>query len=213
MPSLKYFRLDGITIDDDRIVIAGVAKQATARCPLCGHRSRQVHSWYVRVVADLPLGRSAVLLRLRVRRFFCRVSACSRRIFTERLPELVAPHGRRSHGLRQALQRIALTAGGEAGARLARALGMPTGPSSLLHLIRHLPVPDPGQPRAVGVDEWAWRRGTRYNSAYKVAQSALEFTVSVPRAPLRERYGSAWKRAAVPRLSEDDGAACARRGT
>jgi hypothetical protein len=74
------------------------------------------------------------------------------------------PHGRRSHGLQQALQRIALTAGGEAGARLARALGMPTGPSSLLHLIRHLPVPDPGQPCAVGVDEWAWRRGTRYGT-------------------------------------------------
>jgi len=44
-----------------------------------------VHSRYYRRPADLPsLGR-AVRVSLRVRRFYCRNAACSRRTFAERL--------------------------------------------------------------------------------------------------------------------------------
>ena len=41
---------------------------------------------------------------------------------------------------------------------------MTTGPTSLLQLIRRSCLPDPGHPHAVGIDEWAWRRGTRYGT-------------------------------------------------
>jgi transposase len=42
---------------------------------------------------------------------------------------------------------------------------MPTSPDTLLGLIRALPLADPGQPRVVGIDEWAWRKGLRYGTA------------------------------------------------
>lgn len=164
LPCLAYFHVDDIAIDGDKITIGGTAKRTFARCPLCGRRSRSVHSWYARGVADLPLGGTALSLHLRVRRFFCRTPSCPRRIFTERLPDVVAPHSRRSEDLRRALQQIGLAVGGEGGARLARRLGMPTGPTSVLRLIRQLPLPDPGHPHAVGIDEWAWRRGSRYGT-------------------------------------------------
>ena len=164
LPCLTYFHVDDIAIDGDKITIVGTAKRAFARCPLCGHRSRSVHSWYARGVSDLPLGRTALALHLRVRRFFCRVPSCPRRIFTERFPDFVAPHSRRSEDMRRALQHIGLALGGEAGARLARRLSLPTGPTSVLRLMRQLPLPDPGHPHAVGIDEWAWRRGLRYGT-------------------------------------------------
>ncbi len=164
LPALKYFRVDDLTMDGSTLIIAGTAKKAAARCPLCGRRSRRIHSWYVRRVSDLPLAGVAVALCLRVRRFFCRVQSCPRRIFTERFPDFVVPHGRRSQSLRAALQQIGLAVGGEGGARLARRLGMPTGPTALLQLIRDLPVPDAGHPVAVGIDEWAWRRSARYGT-------------------------------------------------
>lgn len=164
LPFLKYFHLDDIEIDNDKIAIVGTAKKSSARCPLCGRRSRSIHSWYARIVADLPLGNTTVVLRLRVRRFFCRATSCPRRIFVERLPALVALHGRRSDGLRQALQQIGLRVGGEAGARLAHVLGMHTSPDSLLQLIRATPCATLPDAQIVGVDEWAWRKGTRYGT-------------------------------------------------
>ena len=163
-PQLKHFHLDDIDIDGDTMSISATAKKASARCPVCGRRSRSVHSWYARTVSDLPVAHAVVVLRLRVRRFFCKVPACPRRIFTERLPELVAPHGRWSQGLRAAARQIGFALGGEAGARLAQALGMRTSPDTLLNLIRAAPLPAPGEVRLLGLDEWAWRKGRRFGT-------------------------------------------------
>ena len=163
-PQLKHFHLDDIDITGDTLSISATAKKASARCPLCGRRSRSVHSWYARTVSDLPVSRTVVVLRLRVRRFFCRIPSCPRRIFTERLPELVAPHGRWSQGLRAAVQQIGCALGGEAGARLAQVLGMRASPATLLNLIRAMPLPAVGDVRLLGLDEWAWRKGRRFGT-------------------------------------------------
>jgi len=163
-PQLKYFHLDDIDITGDTMRISATATKVSARCPLCGRRSRSVHSWYARTVSDLPVSHTVVVLRLRVRRFFCRIPSCPRRIFTERLPELVAPHGRWSQGLRGAVQQIGFALGGEAGARLAQALGMRTSPDTLLNLIRATPLPTVDDVRLLGLDEWAWRKGRRFGT-------------------------------------------------
>ncbi len=75
-PQLNYFHLDNIDIDGNTMSISGTAKKASARCPLCGRRSRSVHSWYARTISDLPVARNVVVLHLRVRRFFCHVLQC-----------------------------------------------------------------------------------------------------------------------------------------
>jgi hypothetical protein len=49
-----------------------------------------VHSRYQRHLTDLPWGPLSVRIRLTVRKFVCRNATCIRRIFTERLPALVA---------------------------------------------------------------------------------------------------------------------------
>ncbi len=163
-PQLKHFHLDDIDISGDTMSISATATKASARCPLCGRRSRSVHSWYARTVSDLPVSHTVVVLRLRVRRFFCRIPSCPRRIFTERLSELVVPHGRWSQGLRAAVQQIGFALGGEAGARLAHVLGMRTSPDTLLKLIRATPLPTVDAVRLLGLDEWAWRKGRRFGT-------------------------------------------------
>jgi len=54
--------------------------------------------------------------------------------------------------------------GGEAGARLADLLGMPSSPSGLLWLVRLASDPALSEARIVGVDEWAKRKGHSYST-------------------------------------------------
>jgi transposase len=161
-PHLAGVRVDQLSRSDHHLTVTATAVRKTARCPLCHRRSRRVHSHYQRHVADLPMSGTPVTLVLHVRKFFCRNPRCPRRIFAERLPSLVAAGARRSRPLHTALERVAFTLGGEAGARLAIALGMPTTPDILLRLIRAASLPTIGIPESVGVDDFALRKGRVY---------------------------------------------------
>ena len=136
----------------------------TARCPHCQQTTRRVHSRFQRQIDDLPCAGRPVRLLLAARRFSCRTVTCPARTFRERIPALVAPRMRRSHGLSTALTQIGMALGGEAGARLARHLGMPTSADTLLRLVRTAVVPARAPVHTLGVDDWAWKRGTRYGT-------------------------------------------------
>jgi transposase len=140
------------------------AMAPAARGPGGAEPSSSLHRRYPRHLTDLPWGALAVRIQLIVRKFMCRQLTCTRRIFTERLPDFVATHARKTMRLVKALQAIGTALGGNAGARLAARLRLPTSPATLLRLVRATPIPRPPALQAVGVDEWAWRRGHRYGT-------------------------------------------------
>ena len=125
---------------DEQFLLAIVATTSSgALCPLCQSRSESIHSRYVRVVADLPWAGWAVRLELHVRRFCCQKEECERQIFTERVPEVVAPYARRTTRLADLLTLIGFALGGEAGSCLVERMGVETTPETLLRLIRQKP--------------------------------------------------------------------------
>lgn len=126
------FQVKHITIIPTGLCVHVVSMQPISHCPLCGQASRLIHSRYRRVLADVPCAGQCVSLRLEVRKFFCRLPTCPRKIFTERLPTLVQSSARMTKRLQVMLQTVGLATGGEAGARLACKLGMQVTPSTLL---------------------------------------------------------------------------------
>lgn len=165
LPHAPGLVLEEVLQMDQALLIVLRATSPTAVCPGCQQPSVHIHSHYERNPTDLPWGGTSLRLLLRVRKFFCLTPTCPRRIFTERLPGVIAPAARTTCRLTDLLRAIAFALGGEAGARLAQQVGVRVSPATLIHLIRRAPLPLHAPPQILGVDDWAQRKGLRYGTA------------------------------------------------
>lgn len=159
LPKAPGLKLRDAAIDTETVSFSVESTRPVAACPACGQRTARLHSHYLRTLADLPWGGRSVRLSLRVRRFRCTGPECPRRIFAERLPSVVEPYARKAARLREVLGLVGFALGGEGGTRLLRRLGMTASPSTLVRYVRGSPEPVHPEPRVVGIDDWAFRRG------------------------------------------------------
>lgn len=156
--------IEQISREGHQIIVSVRSTASLARCPLCAAASESIHSHYLRTVADLPQAGQLIILKLIVRRFFCRNALCARRIFTERLPELVEPWAQMTNRLREALRVLSFATYAEAGSRLAPHLGMKGSPSTLLRCQKATSLVPPEAFTKIGLDDFAFRRGRTYGT-------------------------------------------------
>ena len=166
LPASSELRIDAFELDAStpKIMLTLTSTQMSSSCPVCHQVATRPHSQYSRMLADLPWAQIPVRLRLQVRKLFCDISDCPRTIFTERLPNVVAPWARRTTRLAEQQRHIGLTAGGSAGARLGAHLNQPASRNTVLHLVRTTPQEDQPTPRVLGIDDWAQRKGHSYRT-------------------------------------------------
>jgi Transposase and inactivated derivatives len=164
LPPLPSLKMDSIQQEGQQILITLVSTRERDQCPTCQIHSQAGHGWYTRRIHSLPCSGRAVMFLIRARRFRCLNPACPRKTFREDLSALANRYQRRTQTVTHLLCSVGAVAGGQAGARLAAQMHLPTSRSTLFRcLIRQATSPE-GAPRVVGVDDFAWTKRRRYGT-------------------------------------------------
>jgi transposase len=156
--------ITSISVTEDELHVRVTSNRMSSLCPLCSTLSSAIHRYYRRKPLELPCAGKTIRLLLSVKKFFCRVEACPRKIFTERLPELIEPSSRLTTRLRTIVQAICAAFNAKGNARLGAHMGLHLSRMTFLFSLLLLPTPPVGHVEAVGIDDFAWKRGKRYGT-------------------------------------------------
>jgi transposase len=164
LPDQRSLQPCCVSKDDQSWMVQAAANSAVATCPDCGVPSAAHHSSYLRHLKDLPVQGRPVKLMIRVARWRCRNPGCQRQIFCQRLKEVAQRHARETKRFGEILQLVGHAVGGRPGERLGARLGLSVSDDTLLRRVKQWARfrPPIQTITALGVDDWAWRKGYGY---------------------------------------------------
>ena len=160
--SIRSFSLNRNT---GAVTIEACSRRRSATCPACGASSRNIHSRYVRKVADLPISGRKVTIHLLTRRFRCPYPHEDGRkhVFSER-HEAVDRYRRRTRRTEDLILRTSLETSARKAEHMMSLQGLDVSDTTCLRLVMREPLPDNPDVRRIGIDDWSWRKGMRYGT-------------------------------------------------
>ena len=105
--------IQSIENNEHIILICLKSESKFNHCPLCGMKSHQVHSTYLRKPLDASILNKPVQLRIQAKKFFCLNPNCKRQIFTERFTGFLNAYRRLTIRLEEVFLQLSLSMSAE----------------------------------------------------------------------------------------------------
>ena len=160
MPFLKFQKIE---YSDNNIRIYASFKSRGSRCPLCGRYSNRVHDFYYRTISDLPVFLNRTVILLKTRKFRCGNNRCHRKVFSEHTPHILR-YSRRTRRAARILETFAIELTGRLGCIMSKQLSISVSSSTITRIAHSQQLSEINQPRVLGVDDWAYRKGVSYGT-------------------------------------------------
>jgi len=162
-------QLPGITIQevlikDSSVMILAQIKAKYGICPLCGEKSKSIHSTYSRILEDLSISAKVVNIKLNVRKFYCPNPHCTRKIFSQQLLPVVGRYARRTNRPNEQLTQMSLEISAQKSSWFSKLIRIPVSTSTCLRLVNHRVIPIDQEIKHIGIDDWAYRKGISYGT-------------------------------------------------
>ena len=155
--------LNRIEYSNTTIWINASIKTKRSRCPYCNKLSRKIHDHYIRTICDLPVFQHRTMILLKTRKFKCVNTRCKQKVFSEQIPAILK-YSRRTNRVLRILESFAIELTGKLGSIMSKQLLIRVSCSSITRMAHRQPLPEIKQPRVLGVDDWAYRKGVSYGT-------------------------------------------------
>lgn len=154
-----YLTLNNFGMSEKEIILYFSSTRTELTCPVCGEKTNKITTYFQRKLQDLPLIDRQLFLNIRLKKFCCENTSCSRKIISEQIPELVSGKSRRTNRLDEKLIRFALTNTAEGTARLMLKSNINVSGDTLLRLCKKWSMKhDKDDVIAIGVDDFALKK-------------------------------------------------------
>jgi len=183
---MPFLKLQEIEYSDSIIRIYASVKSRRSRCPSCGKFSKRVHDYYYRTIIDLPVFQNRTVILLKTRKFKCGNNRCHQKVFSEQTPEILR-YSRRTRRANRILETFAIELTGRLGSILSKQMHITVSSSTITRIAYSQQLPDINQPRVLGVDDWAYRKGVSYGTIL------IDMETSRPIEILQSRDGQVLK--------------------
>lgn len=161
---LPKFSITKIEHFNASITVFASSKSNRSRCPVCERFSSSIHDFYYRTVSDLPAFQNSTVIIFKTRKFKCQNPRCIRKVFSEQTPTIIRCYSRRTVSVSNLLDSWSIELTGKLGSLLSKQLLISVSISTITRIAHSQPLPVIKQPRVLGVDDWAFRKGVNYGT-------------------------------------------------
>lgn len=153
-------------IDKDKVFITAKSLTRTQCCPYCGASTSKYHSTYERTLQDLPVLGKKTVIKLKAHKYYCMNDECITKQFCETVDDFCSCQRRMTTRLEDFIAILAVNSSCEGAARICKYMGITTNGDSIIRLLllKCDKLPEFKAGFAIGVDDWAYKKGQTYGT-------------------------------------------------